>query len=188
MAQVIDEGRNAVRGLRSSANASCDLEEAFSRIEHELGGEHDINYRVIVEGRTQALHPVLRDEVYRIGREAVVNAFRHARAKNIEIEIEYGPKRFRFLVRDDGCGVDPKILESGRDGHWGLPGMRERAERIGGRLNVWSKTAAGTEVELSVPGQVAFPSPTPDSPRWLSRFRPRIPNAGDETKIEKMNK
>jgi hypothetical protein len=66
--------------------------------------------------------------------------------------------------------------------------MRERAERIGGRLNVWSKTAAGTEVELSVPGQVAFPSPTPDSPRWLSRFRPRIPNAGDERKIEKMNK
>ena len=99
---------------------------------------------------------MLRDEVYRIGREALVNAFRHSRAKSIEIELEYAASRLRVLVRDNGCGIDPQTLQSGREGHWGLPGMRERAERIGAKLHVWSSPAAGTEVELFVPSHVAF--------------------------------
>jgi signal transduction histidine kinase len=111
--------------------------------------------------------------VYRIGREAVVNAFRHAHAKNIEVEIEYGPKRFRFVVRDDGRGINPDILNAGREGHWGLPGMRERAERIGGRLSVWSRTSSGTEVELSVPGPVAFESQAASLRQRLSRYLTR---------------
>ncbi len=155
MSQVTEEGRNAVRGLRTPA-VSLDLGNAFSRIEQELGSPEDVGFRVIVEGPAQALHPVLRDEVYRIGREAILNAFRHARAKNIEVEIQYAPRRFRVVVRDDGGGIDPDVLHSGRDGHWGLSGMRERAEKIGGRLSVWSKAEAGTEVELSVPGNLAF--------------------------------
>lgn len=154
--QVIEEGRNSVRGLRSTDTSSGDLAQAFSRIREELAVDGEIDFRVIVEGQARTLHPVLRDDIYRIGREALVNAFRHARATKIEIGLEYTAKRFRFLVRDDGCGIDPRVLESGREGHWGLPGMRERADRIGAQLRVWSSPTAGTEIELSVPSHVAF--------------------------------
>jgi signal transduction histidine kinase len=109
---------------------------------------------------------MLGDEVYRIGREALVNAFRHSHAKNIEVELEYTPARLRVLVRDDGCGIDPQVLKSGREGHWGLVGMRERAEQIGAKLSVWSRATAGTEIELSVPGNIAFPVA---SRNWLRR-------------------
>ena len=99
---------------------------------------------------------MLRDEVYRIGREALINAFRHARAKSIEVELKYSSSHLRLLVRDDGCGIDPQVISSGREGHWGLSGMRERADRIGARLHVFSSATAGTEIELSVPSHVAF--------------------------------
>jgi signal transduction histidine kinase len=98
----------------------------------------------------------LCDEVYRIGREAIVNACRHSKAKAIEMDIEYWPTELRIAVRDNGCGIDPQNLKWGRDGRWGLPGMRERAERIGARLRILSKVALGTEVELCVPNYVAF--------------------------------
>lgn len=153
MSQVIDEGRNAVRGLRTTSTE--DLGEAFARIPLELGRDEP-QLKIIVEGQPRALHPLMRDEIYRIGREALVNAFHHARAKNIEMELEYRTRIFRCLVRDNGCGIDDAVLRSGRDGHWGLPGMRERAERIGGQLHVWSSSSAGTEIVLSVPAQVAF--------------------------------
>ena len=132
MRQVIDEGRNAVRGLRSSHSASLDLEHAFSGIQQELAADEreQIDFRVIVEGERRLLHPVLRDEVYRIGREALLNAFRHAHARKIEMELKYSSNRLSVVVRDDGCGIDPNVLETGRDGHWGLSGMRERADRI----------------------------------------------------------
>jgi signal transduction histidine kinase len=102
------------------------------------------------------LHPLIRDEIYGIGREAIVNAFRHAESKHIEVAIEYGWNRLRVLVRDDGRGMDMLAQSAGRDQHKGIVGMRERAERIGGRLKVWSRRASGTEVELSVPGQIAY--------------------------------
>ncbi|MBZ5675047.1 MAG: hypothetical protein LAP61_12450 [Acidobacteriia bacterium] len=156
MGKVIEEGRSAVRGLRSPPGGSQDLEQAFSLIQQELAVQDDVDFRVVVEGRPKPLHPVLRDEVYRIGREAVVNAFRHARAKRIEVELEYTARYFRFLVRDNGCGIDPDVLRQGREGHWGLPGMRERAERMGARLHVWSSASAGTEVMLSLPSHIAF--------------------------------
>jgi signal transduction histidine kinase len=155
MGQVIEEGRSAVQGLRSGAR-SDDLEQAFSGIEKELAVQGQAGFRVMVEGRPRPLHPLIRDEVYRIGREAVVNAFRHSGAKRIEVELEYASSRLRVLVRDDGRGIDPEVLRSGREGHWGLSGMRERAERIGARLKVWSRDEAGTEVEMSIPGHIAF--------------------------------
>jgi len=158
MRHVMEEGRNAVRGLRSSNSDSDDLGQAFSRIRQELGIEVQIDFRVIVLGSPRKLNPLIRDEVYRIGREVLVNAFRHSRASCIEIEIAYAPKRFRIVVRDDGCGIDPQVLLAGREGHWGLPGMRERAERVGARLRIWSRAASGTEVELSVPNSIAFES------------------------------
>jgi signal transduction histidine kinase/ligand-binding sensor domain-containing protein len=156
MGRVIEEGRNAVRGLRAPGGDPDDLETAFSRIAQELNVEDKARFRVIGEGHARRLRAAIRDEVYRIVREAVVNAFHHARAGVIEVEVEFAPSLVRILVRDDGVGIDPEVLESGREGHWGLPGMRERAERIGGTLRVWSRAGAGTEVELSVPARIAF--------------------------------
>jgi signal transduction histidine kinase len=163
MRRVMEEGRNAIRGLRSSNSGSDsdsdDLGQAFSRIPQDLGievPEGQPDFRVIVLGSVRKLRPLIRDEIYYIGRELLVNAFRHSRASRIEVELEYAPRRFRVVVRDDGCGIDPQVLRAGREGHWGLPGMRERAERVGARLRVWSRAGAGTEVALSVPNSIAF--------------------------------
>lgn len=159
MRQVIDEGRNALRGLRSANTIdSLKLEDAFARIKQELGTMDQVGYRVIAEGLPRPPHAIVRDEVYRIGREAVVNAFRHSQAKEIEVGVAYLGSHLRVAVHDNGCGIDPAILQSGRDGHWGLSGMRERAERIGAHLKVRSKIGVGTEVELTIPNNVAFPA------------------------------
>lgn len=159
MSQVIEEGRDAVRGLRSTTGDANDLETAFAQVGQEFGGEQAKDCRVIVEGTPRPLHPMIRDEAYRIGREALANAFRHSQANKIEIELEYSARQLRILVRDDGVGIDPDVLSSGRDGHWGLPGMHERAESVGARLKLWSRANAGTEVELLIPGNVAFAAP-----------------------------
>ena len=189
MRQVIDEGRNALRGLRASQSTSLDLERAFSQIQHELVtgqqlGE-GVDFRVIVEGERRPLHPVLRDEVYRIGREALINAFRHARAKKIELELKYSSNGLWVLVRDDGCGIDHAVLQTGRDGHWGLSGMRERADRIGARLHVMTSPSAGTEVELSVPSQLAFQDQPVGELKWFgNRRRPNKGNPKPESKAD----
>ena len=158
MSQVMEEGRDAVRGLRSASSNTNDLETAFSQIGQQLCNGEEKDYRVIVEGKPVELHPIIRDEAYRIGREAVVNAFHHSQAGKIEVELEYSPRQLRIVVRDDGIGIDEQVLQSGRDGHWGLAGMRERAENIGARVRLWSRANAGTEVELAIPGHVAFVS------------------------------
>jgi len=178
MRSVIEEGRNAVKGLRSSPGCHDDLEEAFSRVHEELDAKEGIDFRVIGEGQARPLHAVIRDEVYRIGREAVVNAFQHSGANRIEVEVEFTAKRLRVAVRDDGRGIDPQLLESGREGHWGLAGMRERAKRIGARLKVWSRAGIGTEVELSVPSRIAFRAQSGRWPwGWLAQLYPG--RAGD---------
>jgi ligand-binding sensor domain-containing protein len=173
MGQVIEEGRHAVRGLRASQSASLDLEHAFSLIPQQIvplqQAAAPVEFRVIVEGERRPLRPLLRDDVYRIGREALTNAFRHAQAKKIEIELKYSPARLRMLVRDNGRGFDPQILRSGRDGHWGLSGMRERADRIGAQFHVWSSAAAGTEVELSIPNHIAFEDRRNHMLTWVGR-------------------
>jgi ligand-binding sensor domain-containing protein/signal transduction histidine kinase len=181
MRQVIDEGRNALRGLRASQSTSLDLERAFSQIQRELVtgqqvGE-GVDFRVIVDGERRPLHPVLRDEVYRIGREALINAFRHARAKKIELELKYSSKGLWVRVRDDGCGIDDAVLQTGRDGHWGLSGMRERADRIGARLHVMTSPSAGTEVELSVPSQLAFQDRSVGGGKWFGRQDKKKPKS-----------
>jgi signal transduction histidine kinase/ligand-binding sensor domain-containing protein len=159
MQQVIEEGRNTVRGLRTAGLSAVPLETAFSQIKEEVGADNRVNFQVIVEGSRRELHPLLQDEVYRIGREALINAFRHAHAKSIEVELNFAKDSFRLFVRDDGDGIDPSVLEKGRDGHWGLVGMRERAERIGAQIHVFSRPSAGTEIELEVPANVAFHGP-----------------------------
>jgi len=157
MARVIEEGRNAVTGLRQAGvGGATDLGQAFSVVGQEHAVNEEIGFRVVMTGGTRPLHPLVRDEVYRIGREAIVNAFRHSGASDIEAGVEYSARQLRVIVRDNGVGIDANVLQAGRDGHWGLPGMRERAERIGARLHLRSSATAGTEVELSVPGHIAF--------------------------------
>jgi ligand-binding sensor domain-containing protein/signal transduction histidine kinase len=155
--QVVDEGRNTLRGLRSSIESAQDLKNSFSRIPQELG-HPEVDFRVVVEGASLPLRSAIRDDVYSIGREALVNAFRHSGASSVDLHLEYAAHELRLLVQDDGCGIDPRVLHFGRDGHWGLSGMRERAERIGGKLRVLSRIGGGTEVELCLPSDIAWES------------------------------
>jgi PAS domain S-box-containing protein len=154
--QAIEEGRNAIRDLRSSDSHISDLVLALSRIQEELEVRPDIDFRVIVAGRQKQLPSETQHEIYRIGRESLVNAFRHSGAKRVELEVEYSDSELRMRIRDNGCGIDPEVLEKGRDGHWGLGGMRERARRIRGLLKILSSPTTGTEVQLSVPSIIAL--------------------------------
>jgi hypothetical protein len=165
MGQVVEEGRNTLRGLRSSTESADDMELAFLRIPEDLGVDQKMAYCVIVEGTPMPLQAIIHDEVYSIGREAVVNAFRHSGASSVEVELAYTANWMRVLVRDNGCGIKPDVLRSGREGHWGLSGMRERAERIGAKFKVMSGPSSGTEVELSVPGNIVFQA-RPTNRRW----------------------
>jgi signal transduction histidine kinase len=167
MRQVIDEGRNAIRGVRLSNSSTQDLEGALSNINQELNTNGEVVFRVIVEGSPRPMHPIVRDEVYRIGREAVVNSFRHSRAKNITVEVSYLENQLRLLISDNGCGINSEVLEAGREGHWGLSGIRERAERIKARVRLRSRIGSGTEVELSVPGAVAFQDQSRSKRKWF---------------------
>ena len=162
--QAIGEGRDAVQNLRSSSFDDRDLATSLSALGTELGAGIDPpskpQYRAVVEGRPRELTAVVRDEAYRIAREAVSNAYQHAKAGHIETEVTFGDANLTIRVRDDGIGVDAQILARGqRPGHWGLPGMRERSERFGGHLHVWSEGNAGTEVELRIPAGIAYSEP-----------------------------
>ena len=175
MQKVNQEGRNTLRGLRSEAVDSTTLEQAFSQVPHDLAPSLSSSanhpaFRVIVQGQARALHPVIRDEVCRIGRESIFNAFLHAQATAIEVEVEYTPGSLHLFVRDDGIGIDPGVLRSGREGHWGLVGMRERASSIGANLKLFSRAGAGTEVELEVPGNIAYQHPTNGLGHQLTRL------------------
>jgi signal transduction histidine kinase/streptogramin lyase len=160
--QAIDEGRNAIQGLRSEAATASDITQLLRAMGQELAasqqGRHDpATFRLTVEGERQALSPLLQDEVYRIAREVIANAFQHASARQIEAEIRYDSRAFRLRIRDDGAGIDPRVLKQGkRAGHWGLPGIRERAEQIGARLDFWSEAEIGTEVQLAIPASLAY--------------------------------
>jgi signal transduction histidine kinase/ligand-binding sensor domain-containing protein len=159
--QAIAEGRDAVQGLRMSTVEKNDLSVAIRTIGEELASaassEPSPNFNVVVEGASRNLHPILRDEVYRLATEALRNAFRHAAAQNIEVEIRYDEKYFRLRVRDDGKGIPSDVLSGdGREGHYGLPGMRERAKLVGGKLAIWSEMDGGTEIELNIPGARAY--------------------------------
>jgi signal transduction histidine kinase len=182
MHQVIEEGRDALQGLRSTEKDSLSLEQSFSRVRQEFFADEKTGYRVTVQGVTRPIRPVIRDEAYRIGREALVNASLHAQANTVEVEVEYANRYLQVLVRDDGRGIDPEVLQSGRERHWGLMGMRERSERVGASLKLRSRVGLGTEVELTVPAAIAFEDqPRSSISRWLRWLRPekRQTAAGD---------
>lgn len=154
--QVLEEGRERIRNLRGTTATSGDLPAAFQRVVEKTPQGGGVAFKTVVEGSVRELHPIIREESYCIGREALVNALTHSEGRNVEVEITYDPRQFRLRVRDDGRGIDPAIIEEGRPDHWGLRGMRERAQRIGAQLNLWSRAETGTEVELTVPGATAY--------------------------------
>jgi len=156
MEHGIQEGRDMIQGLRLTDSCALDLVQALSEVRQENAVQAEMEFRFIVSGREQPLRPPIGPEVYRIGREALLNAFRHSRAKCVELELEYTDRNLHMCVRDNGCGIDPQVLHTGRQAHWGLAGMRERAAIIGGLLKIYSRINDGTEVHLSVPGGVAF--------------------------------
>jgi signal transduction histidine kinase len=159
-AQAITEGRDAVQGLRSSVLETNDLAQAIIAIGAELTSErsaiHAPSIHVEVQDTARNLNPIVRDEAYRIAGEALRNAFRHAQARRITVQIRYDKRLFRLTVRDDGKGINDESISSQPAGHFGLPGMRERAEIVGGHLEVWSRLDEGTEIDLSVPGKIAY--------------------------------
>jgi PAS domain S-box-containing protein len=160
--QAIVESRDAIQGLRSAPVAPIDLADLLTAMGQEMADSQESNrdspaFCVKVEGERQTLSPPLQDEIYRIGREALQNAFLHAGARHIEARILYDERLLRLRIRDDGKGIAPKVLEEGgRAGHWGLIGIRERAKRMGAQLDFWSEPGAGTEVQLTVPASVAY--------------------------------
>jgi signal transduction histidine kinase/ligand-binding sensor domain-containing protein len=171
-AAAIAEGRDAVQGLRSAAFETNDLANAITAIGAELTSDLSVLDSPIIDvevhGPARNLNPVVRDEAYRITGEALRNAYRHAQARRIIVEIRYDKRLFRLTVRDNGMGIDDEAIRQEPAGHFGLHGMRERAEIVGGRLEVWSKRDKGTEVELSIPGKIAYGTPVQRS--WFSKL------------------
>ena len=156
MRQASEDCRRVLAQLRSGERNDRNLEGALSGVPQELGLEQQASYRVVVNGFPRPLKPLCSEEIFLIGREAVLNAYRHASATVIEVELAYERAGLHVFIRDDGKGIDPSIALSGKEGHWGLTGMRERAAKIGAQFKVWSRPGKGTEIELSVPGEAAY--------------------------------
>ena len=165
-ARAITEGREAVQGLRSSTVVTNDLALAIQTLGEDLAAKQTAQspplFVVAVEGTLRDLNPILRDDVYRIAGEALRNAFHHAQPRRIEVDIHYDERQLRLRIRDDGKGISAQLLSNeGRPGHWGLPGMRERAKLVGGRLEIWSELDSGTEIELRIPASIAYLNSAP---------------------------
>jgi signal transduction histidine kinase/ligand-binding sensor domain-containing protein len=155
LGQAAAEGRAALQSLRASTTESNDLAGAFRRAVDECRHNSSADTPFSVQGRARELHPAVRDEVYRIGYEAIRNACVHSRANRIDVAIEYG-RDLMLRISDNGAGIDAAVIETGKDGHFGLRGMRERAERIGAMFTLASGPGTGTAITLLVPGRIAF--------------------------------
>jgi hypothetical protein len=164
MARVLDradeillEGRQSVRDIREEGSMGTDLSDSLLRCGQELAQDYNTLFSLTMVGEARPISPVVFDESYRIVREALINAFQHSHAVKIEVEITYQDTGLCLRIRDDGSGIDEAVLSKGRSGHWGLSGMRERAKKIGSELDIWSNPGAGTEIELKIPSEVAYP-------------------------------
>jgi signal transduction histidine kinase len=168
---VIAEGRDRVTQLRTTPHGTSDLVNALQSVGSDLSRDGRIGFLLAVEGQRRELNPIVSDEVQRIAGEALANAFRHAHAKQIDVNVNYARSHLVVSVVDDGCGFDGGTAAKQPDGHWGLKGMQERAARIRARLDVTSARGAGTAVELAVPATMAFRDASSIWRRLLSRSR-----------------
>ena len=147
----LDEGRDALLGLRSAPMPDGSLEKALGNIRDDFAPGCRTRLSLVILGQTRPLATTVQKQIYWIAREALLNALRHSGATRVEAEIEYLPRKFRVVVRDDGTGIDPQALRAARNSHWGLTTMQERAADIGAKVRVWSRPGEGTEVEISLP-------------------------------------
>ena len=163
-----------------------DLAVAIKTLGGDLAAEasstRSVGLHVEVEGAARSLHPIVREDIYRIAGEALRNAFRHAEANQVEVELHYDERQLRLRVRDDGKGIDPTFLTTqGREGHFGMHGMRERAKLISGKFTVWTAPGSGTEIELSVPAVRAYAASSAPWRSWLSeKFSGGARRSGNE--------
>jgi len=150
MRKGIDEGRAALEGLRSADAPTTGLEQSLADFHEELAPADRARLRILKMGRPKPVDSAVLHQIYLITREALLNAFRHSQATKIEVEIAYSPRKLRVTVRDNGTGIEPELLRSGRKAHWGLTVMRERAANIGAHLRIRTRPKAGTELVLSL--------------------------------------
>ena len=155
LARAMAEGRAALNSLRSSTTETNDLLEAIQRATENAMVPRSMNVTVSATGDRREMHPIVRDEIYRIGYEAILNASAHSGASRLSVELEYA-QNLLLRVKDNGSGIDAEVAEEGKPGHFGLQGMRERAARIDGKLTIASAKGAGTTITLVVPGGIAF--------------------------------
>jgi signal transduction histidine kinase len=163
LGQATQEGRAALNSLRTSTAETNDLAQALQRATEDcpVPGSMAVNFTVV--GDAKNMHPIVRDEIYRIGYEAIRNACAHSSANQLEVELTYG-QDLSLRVADNGVGIDSEVADQGKDGHFGLQGMRERAVRIGGKLTLVSSSSSGTEIKLIVPGGIIYQKTMPG--RW----------------------
>lgn len=168
---VISEGRARVLDLRGADQPSTELAYQLNSYGSSFQQRSSAAFKTSVVGEPLALNPVTADEILIIGREAINNCFTHGDAKHIEVELIYDEKSLALRVRDDGKGMDAETAQSGRAGHWGIVGMRERAKSLGATLNIWSRAGSGTEIELTVRAATAYSvSGTRSKPRLIERL------------------
>jgi signal transduction histidine kinase len=167
--KALEEGRNNLAGLRGVGPESQDIFATLTALGQLLASDQSVKFHSVFEGQPRELHPVVREEAYRIMAEALRNAFHHAKASAIELEIRYESAGLALLIRDDGVGIDKSALaDPVKAEHFGIIGMRERAAKINSRLEIFTRRGAGTEAYLRVPATIAYRSPAPE--KWLARL------------------
>jgi signal transduction histidine kinase/ligand-binding sensor domain-containing protein len=170
--KVMQEGRERVTNLRVRHTESASLAEALADIGNQLRAIHPANFQITVKGQPRPLEAIVQEEILLIGREALTNAFSHSGAQNIVAELSYQTGALHVCVSDDGRGIDEGVLQAGyRSGHWGLPGMRERASKMRGELRVGRSRSGGTQIDLQVPGGIVYRAADPKGPRPWNPFR-----------------
>lgn len=173
--QAAQEGRDAVNALRTSTMESNSLAAALKRALEDCRSDTSMETAISITGEVREMHPVVRDEIYRLGYEAIRNARAHSAGSLIEVALNYG-NNLSLNIRDNGIGIAPAVVETGRAGHYGLQGMRERADRIGAQLVISTSANTGTQVDLLVPGNVIFCVPCATAPKLLLRESARVVN------------
>jgi signal transduction histidine kinase/ligand-binding sensor domain-containing protein len=182
LARAIQEGRAALNSLRTSTTERNDLADALHRATESGFVSRSMTVKFAAFGDARDMHPVVRDEVYRIGYEAIRNACLHSSATLLEIELRYS-QELTLRVSDNGIGIDPAIAEKGKDGHFGLQGMRERAARIGGKLSLVT-SAFGTEIKLVVHGGIIFQRSSPVRQPLFAKMRTLLRLKGKDSNLD----